>query len=85
MRRSRRVCGRRGCIVYEAQPVPVSGTPFVEETLVAAIPGAFRFQEMIELGKFVLPWRQDHNTRIEYIRPSDIGYCREFMGNGKKV
>ena len=85
MRRNRRVCGRWGCIVYEAQPVPVSCTPFVEETLVAAIPRAFRFQEMTELGKFVFSWGQDHDAGVEYIGPSDIGYRREFVGDSKEV
>jgi hypothetical protein len=35
-------CSRRG-VVSEAEPVPVASSPFVEKTLICAVPTTFRF------------------------------------------
>lgn len=79
-RRDERVCGRWRGVVREAQPVPIPAAPFVEKTLISAIPGAVDLEELVKLVKFLLARRQDQDTRVEDIWPADVGDCRELVG-----
>jgi hypothetical protein len=79
------VYGSGRCIVSKAEPVPVASPPFVEKALVCAVPTAFCFGECYEFLELVFPRGQDHETRIEYVRPAHIGYRREIMRKCEKV
>lgn len=38
-----RVHGSGGCVISEAEPVPVASSPFVEKTLIGTVPTAICF------------------------------------------
>jgi hypothetical protein len=80
-----RVHGSRRCVVSKAEPVPVASSPFIEKTLIGTVPTAFGFWERHELFELVLPRGQDHEARVEYVRPAHIWYRREIMRKCKEV
>jgi hypothetical protein len=38
-----RIHGSGGCVISEAEPVPVASSPFIEKALIGAVPTAFCF------------------------------------------
>ena len=65
--------------------MPVVTSPFVENTLVSAVPGTLRFEQIHQLPELVLSWGKNKNSRVEYVRPTDVRYRRKFVREGEKV
>ena len=80
-----RVHGGRRCVIGKAEPVPVASPPLVKEALVGTIPTAFGFRECHKLLELVFPRGQDHEARVEYVRPAHIWYRREIMRKCEKM
>lgn len=77
-------CGRGG-VVGEAEPVPVTTPPFVEDTLITTIPRWLRLYQLMELLEFLVARSANQNTRVENIWPTNIGGGRKFVGNVEEM
>jgi len=80
-----RVCSGGSGIVRKAEPVPVLSSPFVENTLVTAIPTAARLDQLTNLLEFVLSRCQYHHARVKNVWPSDIWHSTELIGQCEEV
>ena len=80
-----RICGCGSCVVGETEPVPVVAAPFIEDTLVTAVPGGIGGYEVVELVKGVVAWSENENTRVEDVGPTDVWYGRKVVGKGEKM
>ena len=74
-----------GGVIRKAEPVPGVTTPFVEDTLVAPIPRALRFEKLCKLLKLFLPWCKHQDTGVEYVRPADVGNGGKLVGYREQV
>jgi hypothetical protein len=57
--------------------MPVVSTPFVDKSLITTVPASLRLGELQQFGKVRFVRGENHQTRVEYIRPTDIWHGRE--------
>lgn len=84
MTNSRVSRGRSG-VVGEAQPIPVPASPFVEDALITAIPTALGSNELHDLIELILSRFEDHEARVEDVRPTDIRDGTELVGECEEM
>ena len=72
-----RVNRSRGSIIRKTEPVPVVASPFVEDTLVASVPGAFRLKKFRKLLKLLFPGCENQDSRVEDVGPTDVQPLRD--------
>lgn len=65
--------------------MPVIASPFVENTLVASVPRPFRLEKIRELLELFLSGREDQDTRVEDIGPTNIWNGRELIWKCEKM
>ena len=65
--------------------MPVVTSPFIEDSLVTSIPGSFRFEELSELVELLFTRCEHHDTRVEYVGPTNVGNSSKLMGKGEEV
>lgn len=80
-----RVSGGWRGIISETEAVPIISSPFIEYSLVSAIPTSSRLDQSYNCLKFLLAGSEHHHSRVKYIRPAHIWDCTEFIWKGEKM
>ena len=74
-----------GSVICKTEPMPVIASPLVKDTLVATVPRTLGLEYLEDFFELVLSRGEDHDSRVEDIRPTYVRHSGEFVRDREEV